>query len=119
MALEMAAFFRTKPYTKDDFSIAELYNYIQSMLISIVALSIIILPLLQKGTPLRESTSRWVHWWATLGIVTAILSPAIYYPAGHAWSHLVATVSAICTAFVSLQLVQGLRKTIRIKDHAL
>lgn len=89
------------------------------MLVSTAALLMTVLPFLQKDTRIKEGASGWVFFWAILGVITGILAPAIYYPAGDAWSSLMATVSAICAAFVTVFLVQGLRKPAGSKDRTL
>ncbi|OQN99940.1 hypothetical protein B0A48_14145 [Cryoendolithus antarcticus] len=117
MALAIAAFFGAEPYSKADFSLTSLYNYLQSMLVSVAAQCFTILPLWDPRV--RRNTSRWIGWWTLVGTVTGILTPAIYYVAGSAWSDLLASVSAICSAFVTLHLVQGLQKETGAKVHTL
>jgi hypothetical protein len=98
--MEIAAFFGTAPYTKENFSRAELWNYLQAFLIATLALAITVLPL-QKEL-LSGHATVWVNWWALLCFISGAAAPSIYFVAGPTWSNLLATVSSICAAFVTL-----------------
>ncbi|KAK4966507.1 hypothetical protein LTR42_011672 [Elasticomyces elasticus] len=59
---------------------------------------------------LQRRTSRWMRWCMSLGITMAVLTPTLYYVAGPALGDFFASTSGICSALITLYLVQGLRK---------